>query len=68
MIRKIEGTLRVLFKTTVQERAVTALEWARQLSEEDVSVEHVDKGIMLLDEVIRHKQPDWKPRKHEVVL
>lgn len=68
MTRKIEGTFHDLFKTTVQERAANALEWARQLDEENVSVEDVDEGIMMLGEVICHKEQGWKPTENEAVL
>ncbi|KAE8990300.1 hypothetical protein PR002_g21189 [Phytophthora rubi] len=66
--RKIEGTFHDLFKTTVQERTANALEWARQLNEENVSAEDVDEGIMMLDEVVHHKERGWKPTQSEAVL
>ncbi|POM64285.1 Hypothetical protein PHPALM_20211 [Phytophthora palmivora] len=66
VLRKIEGTIRTVFKSTVKERTSDALNWARQLKEGG-PVEDVDKGIVLLDEVIRHQQQGWKPRKNEDV-
>ncbi|POM64360.1 LOW QUALITY PROTEIN: Hypothetical protein PHPALM_20124 [Phytophthora palmivora] len=66
VLRKIEGTIRTVFKSTVEERTTDALNWARQLKEGG-PVEDVDKGIVLLDEVIRHQQQGWKPRKNEDV-
>ncbi|ETN11814.1 hypothetical protein PPTG_09502 [Phytophthora nicotianae INRA-310] len=63
-LRKIESSTRDVFQSTVEERAANALSWTRQLKE-GASVEDVDKGILLLDEVIRHQEEGWKPRNNE---
>ncbi|ETL97765.1 hypothetical protein, variant 1 [Phytophthora nicotianae] len=65
-LRKIESSTRDVFQSTVEERAANALSWTRQLKE-GASVEDVDKGILLLDEVIRHQEEGWKPRNNEDV-
>ncbi|KAG6969972.1 hypothetical protein JG688_00005085 [Phytophthora aleatoria] len=65
-LRKVEASIRDMYQSTVEERTANALSWVRQLKE-DASVENIDKGILLLDEAIRHQESGWKPRKNEDV-
>ncbi|KAE8913218.1 hypothetical protein PF005_g25959 [Phytophthora fragariae] len=67
-INKIEDAIRDLPKAAAQERATTALNWFRQLNTKVLSLEKVDEGILMLDELIRDREPGWKPRKSEAML
>lgn len=52
----------------VQEQVADALSWARHLNTREPSTETLDKGILMLDEVLQHREPGWQPRENEAVL
>lgn len=52
----------------MQERAADVLSSCRQLNRERPSSGDVDKGILMLDEVIQHREAGWNPRQSKAVL